>query len=128
MSTFCVAVILSFQIYIIYRKFSTSMFSYGIFVSVDAIIRFKSCQLYGQNRETHVISHGHLCRDNVCPPLSSTNTNFSIELYETKSVDRKFLSIDTMLKFYHQKINQFWKFLLLIDLETSHFLYNCANL
>ena len=60
--------------------------------------------------------------------LSSHMASFSIEPYETKSVDRKFLSIDTMLKFHHQKINQFWKVILLIDLETSHFLYNCANL
>ena len=52
--------------------------------------------------------------------------NFNIELYETKSVDRKFLSMDTMLKFNHQKINQLWRVLLLIDLETFCFLYNCA--
>ena len=100
------------------------MFSFGIeqkgmLVYVDAIIRFKSCQFYSHNTEMHKISHGHLWRDNVCPPLSSAMASFSMEPYETKSVDRKFLSIDTMLKFNHQKINQFQKVLLLIDLETS---------
>ena len=52
--------------------------------------------------------------------------SFSIEPYETKSVDRKFLSIDTMLKLNHQKINQFQKVLLLNNLETFCFLYNSA--
>ena len=75
----------------------------------------------------HVISHSHLQRDNVCPPISSPLARFSIGPYETKSVDIKFLSIDTVLKFNHQKINQFQKVLLLIDLETSCFLYNYAN-
>ena len=76
----------------------------------------------------HKISHSQLWWDNICPPLSSPVANFNIEPYETKSVDRKFLSIDTMLKFNHHKINQFQKVLLLIDLERSHFLYNCAIL
>ena len=30
------------------------MFSYGILVSVDVIIRFESCQFYGHNMETHI--------------------------------------------------------------------------
>ena len=98
------------------------MFSYAILV--DVIIRFKSCQLYGHNMEMHLISHSHLYRDNACPPLSSPMASFNIEPYETKSVDRKFLSIDTMLKFNHQKINQFQKVLLLIDLETFVFSIN----
>ena len=104
------------------------MFSYGIeqkgiLVYVDVIIRFKSCQFYGHNMETHVISLSHKYRDNVGPPLSSSMTSLCIEPYKTKSVDRKFLSIDTTLKFNHQKINQFQQVLLLIDLDTFCFLY-----
>ena len=34
------------------------MFSYGILVYVDVIIRFKLCQFYGHNREMHKISLG----------------------------------------------------------------------
>ena len=34
------------------------MFSYGILVYVDVIIRFKSCQFYGHNTELDKISLG----------------------------------------------------------------------
>ena len=69
------------------------------------IIRIKSCKFSNHNTEMHVISHGHLQRDNICPPLFSPMASFSIEPNETKSVDREFLSIDTKLKFNHQRIN-----------------------
>ena len=36
--------------------------------------------------------------DNIYPLFSSPMIDFNIEPYETKSVDRKFLYIDTMLK------------------------------
>ena len=50
-------------------------------------------------------------------------TNFNIELYEKTSLENKIIPKDTMLKFNNQKINQFWKVFLLIDPETSPFLY-----
>ena len=48
--------------------------------------------------------------------------DFSIELYEKASLENKFIPIDVMLKFNNQKINQFLKVLLLIDLEIQCFL------
>ena len=64
-----------------------------------------------------------LCRDNICLPLSRPMTNFNIEHYEKTSLENKIIPIDTMLKLNNQKINQFWEVLLLIDPETSPFLY-----
>ena len=49
--------------------------------------------------------------------------DFNIELYEKTSLENKIIPIDIMQNFNNQKINQFWKVLLLTDAETSHFLY-----
>ena len=48
--------------------------------------------------------------------------DFSIELYETTSLENKFIPIDAMLKFNNLKITQFWKVLLLNDIENQCFL------
>ena len=73
------------------------MFFYGDNLKFQTYKNFLS-KIYGQNTEMHKISLCHRYRDNICPLLSSPMASFNIELYETKLVNRKFLSIDTMWK------------------------------
>ena len=61
-----------------------------------------------------------LHRELICTHLSIPMADFGIKLLEKTSLEDKFIPIDTMLKFNNQKINQFWKVLLLIDLENQH--------
>ena len=81
---------------------------------VKFMVKIQRCIKFSQSQ----------CRDNVCPPLSSPMTSFGIELYETKSANRKFLSTDTMFKAKTQKIILLPRILLLIDPEKTCFLYN----
>ena len=85
------------------------MFSYGIepkgiLVYVDAIIRFKSYQFYGQNKETYKSSLSHNVETMSVHPFPTLWQTVTLGSMKQHLRTEKSVPIDTMLKARTQKI------------------------
>ena len=63
------------------------MFSYNVIVYVKCNYHICIMPTLESQKETHMITLSHKCRDNVCPPPSSPMVDFNIELYGAISQD-----------------------------------------